>query len=67
VRPPTAPKGTKGERLTVDGEEGPIGLGFRVPTLIVSPWTRGGYVATETFDHTSELPLNDRLVASSNS
>jgi phospholipase C len=60
VRPPTAPKGTKSERLTVDGQEGPIGLGFRVPTTIVSPWTRGGYVATETFDHTSVLRFLER-------
>ncbi len=22
----------------------PIGLGFRVPLMIVSPWTRGGHV-----------------------
>jgi len=22
----------------------PIGLGFRVPLIIISPWTRGGYV-----------------------
>jgi phospholipase C len=35
----------------VDGA--PIGLGFRVPCTIVSPWTVGGHVATETFDHTS--------------
>ncbi|MDB6040494.1 MAG: phospholipase phosphocholine-specific, partial [Verrucomicrobiales bacterium] len=33
----------------------PIGLGVRVPTVIVSPWTRGGYVCSEVFDHTSIL------------
>jgi phospholipase C len=33
----------------------PIGLGPRVPTIIVSPWTRGGYVCSEVFDHTSVL------------
>ena len=32
-----------------------IGLGFRVPLLIASPWTRGGYVNSQVFDHTSTL------------
>jgi phospholipase C len=32
-----------------------IGLGYRVPMVIVSPWTRGGYVCSEVFDHTSSL------------
>lgn len=31
----------------------PIGLGFRVPMVIASPWTRGGWVNSEVFDHTS--------------
>ncbi|HEU5052705.1 MAG TPA: phospholipase C, phosphocholine-specific [Hanamia sp.] len=34
---------------------GPIGLGFRVPMLIASPWSRGGRVCSEVFDHTSVL------------
>jgi len=34
---------------------GPIGLGFRVPLIIVSPWSRGGYVNSQVFDHTSSL------------
>ncbi len=33
----------------------PIGLGVRVPTVIVSPWTRGGHVCSQVFDHTSIL------------
>jgi phospholipase C len=33
--------------------EGPIGLGYRVPLLIASPWSRGGAVASQVFDHTS--------------
>ena len=33
----------------------PIGLGARVPTIIVSPWTRGGYICSQVFDHTSVL------------
>jgi phospholipase C len=33
----------------------PIGLGFRVPMLIVSPWSRGGFVSSGLLDHTSVL------------
>ncbi|PVZ85091.1 phospholipase C, phosphocholine-specific [Serratia sp. S1B] len=33
----------------------PIGLGPRVPMLIVSPWSKGGWVCSELFDHTSVL------------
>ncbi len=32
-----------------------IGLGYRVPLVIASPWSRGGYVNSEVFDHTSIL------------
>jgi phospholipase C len=31
----------------------PYGLGIRVPMIIVSPWTRGGWVNSQLFDHTS--------------
>ena len=31
----------------------PVGLGIRVPCIIVSPWTRGGRVCSQVFDHTS--------------
>ncbi len=41
---------TDAERVSRDG---PIGLGFRVPLVIASPWSRGGYVNSEIFDHTS--------------
>jgi phospholipase C len=33
----------------------PIGLGSRVPMIIASPWTRGGYVDSNTYNHTSML------------
>jgi len=33
----------------------PIGLGPRVPMLVVSPWSTGGWVCSELFDHTSVL------------
>jgi len=37
------------------GINGPIGLGFRVPMLIISPFSRGGFISSDTFDHTSVL------------
>ncbi len=53
VVPPTAPPGTPGEFVG----DLPIGLGFRVPCLVISPFSRGGYVCSDTFDHTSALRL----------
>ncbi|BFU44793.1 phosphocholine-specific phospholipase C [Krasilnikovia sp. MM14-A1004] len=32
---------------------GPYGLGMRVPMIVVSPWSRGGWVNSQVFDHTS--------------
>jgi phospholipase C len=62
VLPPTAPAGTPGEYITASTytethAPGPIGLGFRVPCIIVSPWTVGGFVCHDTFDHTSVTRL----------
>ncbi|QEC51646.1 phospholipase C [Anseongella ginsenosidimutans] len=44
----------KGENKE-DAREGPIGLGFRVPMIVASPWSRGGRVNSQVFDHTSVL------------
>src|ERR1700757_985012 len=66
VAPVTAPLGTPGEYVTAPpvpdptvigtpAIPGPIGLGFRVPTLIISPFSRGGFVSSDLFDHTSIL------------
>jgi phospholipase C len=67
VPPPVAPAGTPGEYLTVEplpsiagGIRGPVGLGFRVPMLVISPFTRGGLVCSKTFDHTSLLRFLER-------
>jgi len=49
--PITPPDGTPDE--FVDGL--PIGLGPRVPMFVVSPWSRGGFVCSEVFDHTSVI------------
>jgi phospholipase C len=56
VPPPTPPPGTADE--FVGGK--PIGLGFRVPTVVCSPWTRGGYVCSTTYDHTSLIQFIER-------
>jgi phospholipase C len=62
VPPPVAPAGTAGEYVTTrplpsdaDGLRGPIGLGYRVPMLVLSPFSRGGHIASGVFDHTSQL------------
>jgi phospholipase C len=56
VVPPTAPPGTVDEY--VDGL--PIGLGFRVPMIVISPWSTGGFVCGQTFDHGSVIRLIER-------
>jgi phospholipase C len=38
-----------------DYPPGPYGLGARVPCIIVSPWSKGGWVCSQTFDHTSVI------------
>jgi len=57
VPPPVPPEGTDAE--FADGL--PIGAGFRVPCIIVSPWTAGGWVCSQPFDHTSILRLLERI------
>ena len=51
VPPPVPEPGTKGEFLG----DTPVGLGYRVPTMVISPWSTGGKVCSDTFDHTSIL------------
>ncbi|MFJ9446809.1 alkaline phosphatase family protein [Kitasatospora sp. NPDC101235] len=50
--PPPVPPPTVTDEY-VDGQ--PIGLGNRVPVIAVSPWTVGGYVNSQVFDHTSQV------------
>lgn len=33
----------------------PVGLGVRVPMFVISPWSKGGWVNSQVFDHTSVL------------
>ncbi|SOD71729.1 phospholipase C [Jatrophihabitans sp. GAS493] len=54
---PFAGPGTPGE--IVDGL--PIGLGPRVPMTVVSPWSRGGWVNSQTHDHTSVIRFLEQV------
>ncbi len=57
VAPPNPPDGAPNE--FVDGL--PIGGGFRVPCILISPWTTGGWVCSDMFDHTSPLQFLEKL------
>jgi phospholipase C len=47
-----------------EARSGPIGMGFRVPMIVASPWSRGGWVNSQLFDHTSTLMFLERFVES---
>jgi phospholipase C len=55
--PPPRPPASETDEF-YDGK--PIGLGPRVPMLVISPWTVGGYVCSEVFDHTSMTRFVER-------
>jgi phospholipase C len=57
VAPPVPPPGTPDE--FVKGL--PIGGGFRVPCIVVSPWTAGGWVCSQPFDHTSVVQFLEKF------
>ncbi|WP_229785019.1 phosphocholine-specific phospholipase C [Paenarthrobacter histidinolovorans] len=59
VPPPVQPRPASGESADWTTAR-PIGLGPRVPMTVVSPWTVGGYVSSEIFDHTSVLRFLER-------
>lgn len=42
-------------------KDSPIGLGYRVPMLVASPWSKGGYVNSQVFDHTSTIMFLEHL------
>lgn len=60
----TVPLGGEAKDYRGTGKAGdavhPVGLGIRTPTVIVSPWTRGGNVCSELFDHTSVLQFMEK-------
>ena len=60
VAPPVPPVPDSGNSDDwFDGQ--PIGLGPRVPMTIVSPWTIGGHVNSQVFDHTSVVRFLERF------
>ncbi|HEX6453271.1 MAG TPA: alkaline phosphatase family protein [Trebonia sp.] len=67
VVPPTPSAGTPDEftSLTspggIHGDGFPLGAGFRVPCIVVSPRTAGGWVCSEPFDHTSNLMFLEQV------
>lgn len=48
------------EIVTTSTPNGPIGLGNRVPAIVISPWTKGGYVNSQVFDHTSTIQFIEK-------
>jgi phospholipase C len=42
---------------------GPYGLGVRVPMVVISPWSKGGWVNSEVFDHTSLIRFVEQRFA----
>ncbi|MCB5195842.1 phosphocholine-specific phospholipase C [Deefgea salmonis] len=57
VVPPTAPIGTANE-----WKNGfPLGLGHRMPTWLISPWSIGGYVYSQTCDLTSTIRFLEKF------
>jgi len=69
--PPTPPRSAAEGRSTVDVSSeifpgngtyasGPYGLGIRVPMIVASPWSKGGWVCSQLFDHTSLIRFIER-------
>lgn len=46
-----------------EARDSPIGLGYRVPMIIASPWSRGGCVCSQVFDHTSSIQFLEKLLS----
>lgn len=43
--------------------ESAIGLGYRVPMVVASPWSRGGFVNSQVFDHTSDIQFLEKFLS----
>jgi phospholipase C len=48
------------EIVTTSTPNGPIGLGTRVACIVISPWSKGGYVNSQVFDHTSTIQFIEK-------
>jgi phospholipase C len=69
ILPPTVPASPaygastvsiENEIVTTSVPNGPIGLGQRVSFIAISPWSRGGYVTSQVFDHTSVIQFIEK-------
>jgi phospholipase C len=69
ILPPTVPPtpaygastvNIENEIVTTSVPAGPIGLNSRVPFLAISPWSKGGYVNSQVFDHTSVIQFIEK-------
>jgi phospholipase C len=69
ILPPTVPPtpaygastvSIENEIVTTSVPAGPIGLNSRVPFLAISPWSKGGYVNSQVFDHTSVIQFIEK-------
>jgi phospholipase C len=63
--PPTPAAGDstvsiQNEIVTTSTPNGPIGLATRVPFLAISPWSKGGFVNSQVFDHTSTVQFIEK-------
>ncbi len=65
---------TTGEYVTLEEElkagfekekarQSPVGLGFRVPLVVASPWTRGGWVNSQVSDITSTIQFLENFLS----
>jgi len=67
VVPPLPPTGTADEFVSLTSPGGtvggglPVGAGYRVPCIVVSPWTVGGNVCSTPLDHTSVIRFLEQL------
>jgi phospholipase C len=75
VVPPTVPQSRAQGLSSVDTANeifpgssayapGPYGMGIRVPMIVVSPWSKGGWVNSQVFDHTSLIRFIERRFGS---
>jgi len=74
MTPPTAPLSRTHGLSTIDTvneifpgnsalPSGLFGMGVRVPMIVISPWSKGGWVNSEVFDHTSLIRFIERRFA----
>lgn len=46
-----------------NARESPVGLGYRVPLIVASPWSRGGWVNSEVCDISSTIMLMEKILS----